>query len=103
MISKSILLVADDPPDEMLALRVLRKINLINEGGMVRDGQQAVDYLFRQGEFAKRAELPERRQPFCAQSPGLRRSGGDSGRLPAGAERTAAVLRPERGTACRPR
>jgi CheY-like chemotaxis protein len=38
----------------------LRKVNLANQVEVVRDGQQALDYLFGQGEFAHRAgaELP---------------------------------------------
>ena len=55
MISKSILLVEDNPQEEMLALRALRKVNLANQVDVVRDGQQAIDYLFQQGEFADRA------------------------------------------------
>ena len=57
---KNILLVEDNPQDEMLILRVLRKNNLANEIAVVRDGQQAIDYLFREGEFVKREgpELP---------------------------------------------
>lgn len=57
---KNILLVEDNPQDEMLILRVLRKNNLANEIAVVRDGQQAIDYLFREGEFANREgpELP---------------------------------------------
>lgn len=55
MKSKSILLVEDNPQDEMLILRVLRKNNLANEVAVARDGQQAVDYLFRRGEYANRS------------------------------------------------
>lgn len=57
---KSILLVEDNPQDEMLILRSLRKVNLANQVDVVRDGQQALDYLFREGEFAGRkgADLP---------------------------------------------
>lgn len=54
MKDKSILLVEDNPQDEMLILRALRKINLINAVDVARDGQQALDYLFREGEFAER-------------------------------------------------
>lgn len=50
--SKSILLVEDNPQDELLILRALRKVNVGNKVDVVRDGQQAVDYLFQQGEFA---------------------------------------------------
>ena len=60
MKAKSILLVEDNLQDEMLILRALKKINLANAVDVVRDGQQAVDYLFCEGEFAERAgaELP---------------------------------------------
>jgi hypothetical protein len=51
---KTILLVEDNPQDEMLILRALRKVNLANQVDVVRDGQQALDYLFQQGEFAGR-------------------------------------------------
>ena len=51
---KTILLVEDNPQDEMLTLRALRRANLVNRIDVVRDGQQALDYLFRAGEFANR-------------------------------------------------
>lgn len=59
-IHKSILLVEDNSQDEKLILRALHKVNLINQVDVVRDGQQALDYLFREGEFAGRAgdDLP---------------------------------------------
>ena len=57
---KTILLVEDTQPDELLILRTLNKINLGNGLDVVRDGQQALDYVFREGEFAGRAgtDLP---------------------------------------------
>ena len=57
---KTILLVEDNLQDEMLILRSLRKVNLANQVDVARDGQQALDYLFREGEFAGRAgpDLP---------------------------------------------
>ena len=60
MKDKTILLVEDNAQDEMLVLRTLRKINLVNEVTVARDGQQALDYLFGAGEYAHRAgmELP---------------------------------------------
>lgn len=54
---KTILLVEDNAQDEMLILRALRKVNLANQVDVVRDGQQALDYLFREGEFAGRDDL----------------------------------------------
>jgi CheY-like chemotaxis protein len=58
--NKTILLVEDNPQDEKLVLRALRKVNLANHVDVVRDGQQALDYLFREGEFAGRegVDLP---------------------------------------------
>lgn len=60
MNAKSILLVEDNQQDELLALRSLRKVNLANQVDVVRDGQQALDYLFHEGEFAGRGgpDLP---------------------------------------------
>ncbi|MBI1209402.1 MAG: response regulator [Azospirillum sp.] len=56
----SILLVEDNQQDELLILRSLRKARLANQLDVVRDGQQALDYLFREGEFAGRTgpQLP---------------------------------------------
>lgn len=60
MISKIILLVEDNPQDEMLVLRALRKANVVNRVDVARDGQQALDYLFREGDYSGLAgtELP---------------------------------------------
>lgn len=57
MKNKSILLVEDNPQDEMLILRALKKANVGNCIEVVRDGQQAVDFLFGQGEFQDRADF----------------------------------------------
>jgi len=56
MNNRTILLVEDNSQDEMLTLRALRKVNLANNVDVVRDGQQALDYLFRRGEFADRVD-----------------------------------------------
>jgi CheY-like chemotaxis protein len=60
MMVRTILLVEDNSQDEMLTVRALGKINLINRLEVVRDGQQALDYLFREGEFLNRGgpDLP---------------------------------------------
>jgi CheY-like chemotaxis protein len=54
MTSRTILLVEDNSQDEILTLRALKKVNLANQIDVVRDGQQALDYIFREGEFANR-------------------------------------------------
>jgi hypothetical protein len=54
MMTRTILLVEDNPQDELLTLRALRKANLANRIDVARDGQQALDYLWRQGEFSDR-------------------------------------------------
>ena len=46
MKDKTILIVEDNAQDEMLILRALRKANVANQIDVVRDGQQALDYLF---------------------------------------------------------
>jgi two-component system, response regulator len=51
---KVILLVEDNPDDELLALRALRKQDLPSTVVVVRDGQEALDYLFARGEYAGR-------------------------------------------------
>ncbi|WP_333874169.1 response regulator [Methylobacter sp.] len=51
---KVILLVEDNPQDEMLTLRALHRANLANRVDVVRDGRQALDYLFRKGQYAER-------------------------------------------------
>lgn len=50
----TILLVEDNYQDELLVLRALGKVNLANRVDVVRDGQQAIDYLFCEGEFSQR-------------------------------------------------
>jgi CheY-like chemotaxis protein len=49
-----ILLVEDNPDDEALTLRALKKNNIRNEVIIARDGVQAVDYLFGTGAHAGR-------------------------------------------------
>jgi two-component system response regulator len=54
MKEKTILLVEDDPDDEALTLRALRKNNIANEVIVARDGAEALDYLFAAGAHAGR-------------------------------------------------
>ncbi len=51
----NILLVEDNPNDAELALRSLKKHNLANQVKWVKDGEQALDFLFQRGEWASRA------------------------------------------------
>lgn len=53
---KSILLAEDDPNDVELILAALAEHNLANKVEVVRDGAEALDYLFRRGKFAARPD-----------------------------------------------
>jgi CheY-like chemotaxis protein len=52
MDSKVILLVEDNPDDEELTLRALKKNNILNEVMVARDGAEALDWLFATGPYA---------------------------------------------------
>jgi DNA-binding response OmpR family regulator len=54
MEQKMILLVEDNADDEALTIRALKKNNIRNELMVVRDGAEALDYLFCRGDFAER-------------------------------------------------
>jgi len=56
-----ILLVEDDPKDAKLTIHALREETLANNLQVARDGEEALDYLFCQGEFAGRGSehLPQ--------------------------------------------
>jgi CheY-like chemotaxis protein len=49
-----ILMVEDDPSDVELTLTALEEHNLVNEIVIVRDGQEALDYLYYQRQFTGR-------------------------------------------------
>jgi len=51
---KNILLVEDNPDDEALTLRALRKNNVMNRIEVARDGVEALDFLFARGAHAGR-------------------------------------------------
>jgi len=55
-----ILVVEDDSVDEMLTLRALKQCKVENEVDVIRDGGDAVDYLFATGKYSERDadELP---------------------------------------------
>jgi CheY-like chemotaxis protein len=56
---RTILLVEDNPKDEELTLRALRKNNIGNDVIVTRDGAEALDYLFARGAYAGRDTLPQ--------------------------------------------
>ena len=51
-----ILLVEDDPNDVELTLSALAESHLTNEVVVARDGEEALDYLFRRRAYASREE-----------------------------------------------
>ena len=52
--NKVILLVEDNPDDEALTLRALKKNNIKNEVVVARDGAEALEFLFGTGKHAGR-------------------------------------------------
>src|SRR3989475_12180847 len=52
MDNKVILLVEDNPRDEALTLRALKKSNIINDIIVAHDGVEALDYFFGTGKHA---------------------------------------------------
>jgi CheY-like chemotaxis protein len=53
---KKILMVEDDPRDVELTLAALEEHHLANQVAVVRDGAEALDYLYSRGKFKARAE-----------------------------------------------
>jgi CheY-like chemotaxis protein len=51
---RRILLVEDDPNDVEMTVNVLIKYNLANDIFVVRDGAEALDYLYHRGVFSKK-------------------------------------------------
>jgi two-component system response regulator len=52
--NKALLLVEDNPTDEKLTIRAFRKSGTANEIVVVRDGAEALDYLFATGQYENR-------------------------------------------------
>lgn len=51
---RSILLVEDNPDDELLTIRAFKRHHIVNDIEVVRDGQEALDYLRCQGAWTGR-------------------------------------------------
>lgn len=51
-----ILLVEDNSSDAMLTIMALKEANIANDIVHVKDGQEALDYLFCTGKYAPRSE-----------------------------------------------
>src|SRR5258705_12773904 len=56
-----ILLAEDNPRDAEMTMRALRKINFLNKVHWVKDGEEALNYLMRTGEYADRVPSTTRR------------------------------------------
>jgi two-component system, response regulator len=56
---KVILLVEDNPKDEALTIRALRKSNIVNQVDVVHDGAEALDYLFTTDDQGHHRPLPQ--------------------------------------------
>jgi CheY-like chemotaxis protein len=54
MSEKIVLLVEDNPDDEALAIRALRRIPFVGQVAIARDGVEALDYLFAAGSYTGR-------------------------------------------------
>src|SRR4051812_31870114 len=59
--NKRILLVEDNKMDETLTLRALERGKIKNQVDVVRDGSEALDYLFCRGKYSSRDrnDLPQ--------------------------------------------
>lgn len=58
---KHVLLVEDNPDDEALTQRALKKAHILNPVVVVRDGAEAIDYILCRGRHASRdpADTPQ--------------------------------------------
>ena len=54
---RNILLVEDNPDDVALTLRAFKREKLVNEIMVAKDGVEALDYLFCEGQYSERNPL----------------------------------------------
>lgn len=66
-----ILLVEDNPHDAELAMRGLKQEKLANAVTWVKDGEEALDYVFRRGDYAERNGHPPRLILLDLKMPGI--------------------------------
>jgi len=66
-----ILLVEDNANDAELTMRALKKGGLANRLMWVKNGEQALDFLFRRGEYANRDEASPRLVLLDLKMPGM--------------------------------
>lgn len=61
MVEQTILLVEDNPDDVALTLRAFQRNNIANKIVVARDGAEAIDYLFGQGDHDGRdvSDVPQ--------------------------------------------
>jgi two-component system response regulator len=61
MMINPILLVEDNPDDELLTLRAMKKNQITNEIIIARDGAEAIEYIFGTGAYAGRdiSQIPQ--------------------------------------------
>ncbi len=57
-VDKIILLVEDNPDDAKLTLRAFKQSNIANPIVVVRDGVEALDFLFARDAYSDRADKP---------------------------------------------
>jgi CheY-like chemotaxis protein len=72
-----ILLVEDNPKDEALTLRALKKANIMNKVVVAHDGVEALDYLFAAGNPPPQLILLDLKLPKLDGHEVLRRIRGD--------------------------
>lgn len=58
-LDNEILLVEDNPTEAELTIRALKKHNLANGLVWVKDGAEALDFLFKRGAYADRITKPD--------------------------------------------